>query len=115
MKRFSRNAQRHRRHQRSLVRGSRSRPRLVVFRSHQYVYCQVIDDRAGHTLCSASSRNLAASPKANRAAAQQVGEMIARLLQQKQIKRVVFDRNGYLYHGRVRTLAEAVKNYNIQF
>lgn len=101
------------------VRGSDDRPRLCVFRSGKHMYAQVISDQTGRTLAAAST--LAASRKGelarsgNREAAKQVGALIARVCQERGIRAVVFDRNGFLYHGRVRALAEAAREAGLEF
>ena len=116
-----RRIQRWRRHDRvrKKVRGTAERPRLCVFRSLRHIYAQVVDDEQGHTLTAASSmdadfrKELATG--GNRAAAQLVGKLVARRLQEKGIRKVVFDRAGYLYHGRVRALADAAREAGLQF
>jgi len=98
---------------RKKVQGTQERPRLSVFRSNRHIYCQVIDDWAGRTLASAST--LSAGLKedlkqgGNRQAAERVGELIVRQCLAKGITRVVFDRGGYKFHGRVKALAEAAR------
>jgi len=96
------------------VRGSESRPRLCVFRSNKHIYAQVISDESGRTLAAASSLKLEGK-SGNRAAAKAVGETIARLCQQANITEVVFDRNGFLYHGRVQELADAARAAGLKF
>ena len=95
------------------------RPRLSVFRSSQHIYAQVIDDAVGTTLVSASSRekDLRASLKtgANVAAAKEVGRLVAERAKAKGVKKVVFDRGGYLFHGRVKALAEAAREGGLEF
>ncbi|MGH9664985.1 MAG: 50S ribosomal protein L18, partial [Bryobacteraceae bacterium] len=89
------------------VTGTPERPRLAVFRSVKHIYAQLIDDRQGHTVASASS-NEERGPRAsggNVAGARTVGKLIAERAKEKGIKQVVFDRGGYLYHGRVKALA----------
>ena len=101
------------------VRGSDARPRLSVFRSGKHMYAQVISDQTGRTLAAAST--LTAPLKGqlprggNREAAKQVGALIARVCQERGIRAVVFDRNGFLYHGRVKALAEAAREAGLQF
>lgn len=116
-----RNALRRRRHLRSRRRlaGAANRPRLSVFRSLKQIYAQVIDDRTGQTLVSASTldaeiRSQVASKKKTEASAV-VGEVLARRALAQGIAAVVFDRGGYLYHGRVRALAEAARSAGLQF
>lgn len=99
---------------RGTVHGTTERPRLTVFRSNKQIYAQVIDDVTGKTLASASSLKLAEkAPKKEIAA--KVGELIAKNAQEAGIATVVFDRNGYLYHGRVRELADAARNGGLKF
>lgn len=98
---------------RSRIRGTAERPRLNVFRSLRHIYAQAIADTTGHTLASAStlSPELRGRFKSsgNAEAAKKVGELIAKKCLEKGIQKVVFDRNGYLYHGRVKALAEAAR------
>ncbi|MEG1673949.1 MAG: 50S ribosomal protein L18 [Bacteroidales bacterium] len=98
---------------RGKISGTASRPRLTVFRSNKQIYVQVIDDLAGKTLASASSAGMEAAPKAELAG--KVGEAIAKKAQEAGITNVVFDRNGYLYHGRVKALADAARNGGLKF
>ena len=101
-------------HIRSKISGTAQRPRLTVFRSNSQIYAQLIDDNAGKTLASASS--LVIKDKMNKKEqAAKVGEFIAKNAQEAGIKSVVFDRNGYLYHGRVRELAEAARKNGLIF
>lgn len=102
---------------RKKVRGSAERPRLAVFRSLQHIYVQAIDDESGVTLCQASSvdKDLRALSGGNVAAAKAVGELIGRRLKEKGVEAVVFDRGGYLYHGRVRALADAARAAGLSF
>ena len=95
------------------VFGTAERPRLSVFRSNKQIYAQVINDLTGKTLASASSLGLEAMPKKEQAA--KVGEMIAEKAIAAGISQVVFDRNGYLYHGRVKALADAARNAGLNF
>jgi large subunit ribosomal protein L18 len=101
------------------VRGSDARPRLCVFRSGKHIYAQVISDQTGRTLAAASTLSPDFGGKigatGNRAAAQQVGTLLARICQERGIRAVVFDRNGFLYHGRIRALAEAAREAGLQF
>ena len=96
---------------RKKVRGSAERPRLAVFRSLNHIYAQVIDDDSGKTLATASTteKALAAATGGNIAAAQQVGKTIAERAQAAGVSSVVFDRGGYLYHGRVKALLDATR------
>lgn len=99
--------------------GTAERPRLNVYRSHQHIYVQVIDDVAGHTLLSASTKEagLAADldGKTKREQAAAVGKTIAQRAQDAGITEVVFDRGGYLYHGRVKALADGAREGGLQF
>jgi len=92
---------------RKSVNGTAERPRLSVFRSNKQIYAQVINDLTGTTLVSASSLGMEAMPKKEQAA--KVGELIAQRATEAGIEKVVFDRNGYLYHGRVKELADAAR------
>ena len=89
------------------VFGTAERPRLSVFRSNKQIYAQVINDLEGKTLASASSLGLEAMPKIQQA--EKVGELVAKKAQEAGVTAVVFDRNGYLYHGRVKSLADAAR------
>jgi large subunit ribosomal protein L18 len=107
---------------RKRMRGTSDRPRLSVFRSVSHIYVQVIDDLAGATVASASSVEPAVKGKmekdtrpGNRKGAELVGTTIAERLKEKGITRVVFDRNGFLYHGRVRAVAEAARLAGLEF
>ena len=95
------------------VNGTAERPRLSVFRSSKQIYAQVINDITGTTLASASSLGLDKVPKDEQA--QKVGELIAQKAQAAGIEAVVFDRNGYLYHGRVKELADAARKGGLNF
>lgn len=96
---------------RKKVRGSADRPRLAVFRSLNHIYAQVIDDDSGKTLATASTteKALSGATGGNIAAAQQVGKTIAERAQAAGVSSVVFDRGGYLYHGRVKALLDATR------
>ena len=98
---------------RKSVNGTAERPRLSVFRSNKQIYAQVINDLEGKTLASASSLGMEAMPKKEQAA--KVGEMIAKNAQEAGISQVVFDRNGYLYHGRVKELADGARKGGLKF
>ena len=103
---------------REKLSGTPERPRLNVYRSLNHIYTQLIDDTNGVTLVSASSFGKKDAEKTyggNIAAAQAVGKKIAELAQEKGIKKVVFDRGGYLYHGRVKALAEAAREAGLDF
>ena len=107
---------------RKRMMGTEERPRLTVFRSLSHIYAQVIDDMAGNTLVAASSvepsvrTGLPAKARGgNRMGAQVIGKLVAERALAKGIKRVVFDRNGFLYHGRVRAVAEAAREAGLEF
>lgn len=104
---------------RKKVVGTPERPRLNVFRSLKHIYAQIVDDTRGVTLVSASTLSPelrgSLSGGGNREAASAVGKLIAEKALQKGIKKVVFDRAGYLYHGRVKTLAEAARENGLEF
>jgi large subunit ribosomal protein L18 len=101
------------------VRGTAERPRVHVFRSNLYVYTQVVDDTANAVLASASSLEKGFKDRSrntkNKAAAEVLGEILAGRLKAKNIGRVVFDRGTYLYHGRVKALADAMRKAGIDF
>lgn len=99
------------------VRGTPERPRLNVFRSLKHIYAQVIDDIGGRTLVSASSLDpeLGLSYGGNVAAARAVGTLLGKRALAKGVTRVVFDRGGYLYHGRVKALADAAREAGLEF
>lgn len=99
---------------RNKVSGTAERPRMSVFRSNKQIYVQVIDDLSGKTLASASSLGMTEKmPKKEQAA--KVGALIAQKAQEAGITTVVFDRNGYLYHGRVKEVADAARNGGLKF
>lgn len=99
------------------LQGSEERPRLSVYRSLSHIYAQVIDDLKGETLVSASSNEKGGGKKTggNVASAKEVGKAIAERAKAKGITKVVFDRGGYLYHGRVKALADAAREAGLQF
>jgi len=104
---------------RKKIKGSPERPRLTIFRSSNNIYAQVIDDLGGVTLATASSMNAeikgTEGHKGNVAAAKLVGKAIAEAALAKGVKAVIFDRNGYLYHGRVKALADAAREAGLEF
>ncbi len=102
---------------RKKIRGTAERPRLNVFRSLRHIYAQLIDDDRGQTIVSASTLDLRGNLAAtgNKEAARQVGDLLARRALEKGIEQVVFDRGGYLYHGRVRALAEGARSQGLKF
>ena len=118
IKRPNTNAQRLKRHKRvrAKVFGTPARPRLNVFRSEKNIYAQVTDDVAGHTLVSASSLDKEIEGNGgNKTAARAVGKLVAERCKAKGIDQVVFDRGGYLYHGRVAELAEGAREGGLEF
>lgn len=100
---------------RKKIKGSAEKPRLVIFRSLKYIYAQVIDDFSGTTLVSASSLKGFSGSKDTTQAAREVGKLIGKLAMEKNIQKVVFDRGGYLYHGRVKALADGARESGLQF
>ena len=117
MKNESRNAVRVRKHERVRVKisGTPECPRLVVFRSNKNIEAQIIDDVKGVTLVSTSSVQLKLSNGGNVEGAKVVGAKIAELAKAKKIEKVVFDRGGYIYHGRVQALADAAREGGLKF
>ena len=95
------------------VMGTSERPRLSVFRSNKGIYCQVIDDIAGHTLAAATHKESEKSTKTQQA--QTVGTLIAEKAKAAGVTRVVFDRGGFLYHGRIKALADAAREGGLEF
>jgi large subunit ribosomal protein L18 len=105
---------------RKKVRGTPEKPRLCIFRSSRHIYAQIIDDTTGRTLAAASSLSRGADSSAvkkggNKEGAALVGAEVAQRALQQGIKRVVFDRNGFLYHGRLRALSEAAREKGLVF
>jgi large subunit ribosomal protein L18 len=102
------------------IAGTSERPRLVVFKSRKYIYVQAVDDTTGTTLASASSlepslkASLETSGK-NTKVAEQIGQMVSERLKAKGVETVVFDRGGYLFHGRVKAVAEGARKGGLQF
>jgi len=115
----SRDAHRQRIHirLRKRLKGSTERPRLAVFRSLKHIYAQVIDDRLGRTLVAASSaeKNAPVGSGGNLSGAKAVGKLVAERATANGIKAVVFDRGGYLFHGRIKALAEAARQAGLEF
>ncbi|MFP4167700.1 MAG: 50S ribosomal protein L18 [Desulfonatronovibrionaceae bacterium] len=100
---------------RKKISGTPDCPRLVVFRSNRYISAQVVDDTTGHTLTSFSSASLDGEVKLTCENAKKVGMEVARLVQEKEVSSVVFDRNGYYYHGRVKALADGAREAGLKF
>lgn len=100
---------------RKKVKGTAERPRLNVYRSNKAIYCQIIDDTKGHTLVAASSLENADIKGTKMEIAKEIGKIIAEKTKAAGIENVVFDRGGYLYHGRVKALAEGAREGGLQF
>ena len=113
------NAVRRKRHARVRTRlsGTEARPRLNVFRSNKHIYAQLIDDVNGVTLASASTldKDVNLDSSSNLDAAVKIGELVAKRAVEKGVKTVIFDRGGYLYHGRVKALADAARENGLEF
>ena len=117
---ITRTDRRHFKHERvrKRVSGSAARPRLNVFRSSKHIYAQLVDDVTGHTLAAASSLSKeldALKSGANKKAAREVGKLIAQRAKIKNIANVVFDRGGYVYHGRIKELADGAREGGLKF
>ena len=103
---------------RKKITGTPDRPRLVVFRSNAHIYAQIINDKEGATMVSASTLSLKKDEPGlhcNIDGAKKVGHEIARLAKEKNINQVVFDRNGYIYHGRIKAVADAAREGGLEF
>ena len=106
---------------RKRVQGTEARPRLTVFRSVAHIYVQVVDDMTGRTIASASSVDAKLKPSLGKAhggnieGAKAIGRTIAERLLERGVQRVVFDRNGFLYHGRVKAVADAAREAGLEF
>jgi large subunit ribosomal protein L18 len=115
----SRGAARHKRHERIRLRleGTVSRPRLAVFRSLNHIYAQVIDDASGRTLAAASTveKELRSSKQTKTDEARVVGRLVAERARAAGVERVVFDRAGFRYHGRIKSLADAAREAGLDF
>ena len=98
---------------RGRISGTAERPRMSIFRSNKGIYVQLIDDLSGRTLAAASSKGLEGGTKSEVSA--KVGKEIAKIAKEKGIETVVFDRNGYLFHGRVKSLADAAREAGLKF
>jgi large subunit ribosomal protein L18 len=108
---------RERRHRsiRKRLHGTAERPRLNVFRSSAHIHVQLIDDQAGHTLAAASSLEESTGPGSKSERARAVGQLIAERAREQGVTRVVFDRGGYLYHGRVKAVADGARAGGLEF
>lgn len=121
LKQINRNEKRKKRHMRARQKltGTPERPRLNVYRSLDHIYAQVIDDTVGNTIVSASTLDKELKDKldktSNKEAAKLVGKLVAKRAQEKGINEVVFDRGGYIYHGRVKELADAAREAGLKF
>ena len=119
LKKVSKNEERTRRHARvrTKISGTPERPRLNVFRSNAHIHAQIIDDANGVTLASASTldKEISLDATSNVDAAKAVGALIAKRAVEKGVSEVVFDRGGYLYHGRIQALADAARENGLQF
>lgn len=101
---------------RKKIKGTAERPRLNVFRSNRYIYAQVIDDIQGHTLAAADSREATISNDGNKVdQAREVGKLLAERAKEANVETVLFDRGGYLYHGRVKALADGAREGGMKF
>jgi len=104
---------------RKKISGTTARPRLVVYRSNLHIYAQIVDDEKGATLVAASTLSLRKAGETaahcNKAGGVLVGKEIARLAKEKNISSVVFDRNGYIYHGRVKAVADGAREAGLEF
>lgn len=97
------------------ISGTDSRPRLSVFKSNTGIYAQLVDDLKGHTLAQASSKELGASKNVNISVSKEVGKKLAERAVENGIAEVVFDRSGYIYHGRVKALADGAREGGLKF
>jgi large subunit ribosomal protein L18 len=103
---------------RNRITGTPERPRLVVYRSNLHIYAQIVDDEKGATLVAASTLGLnktGESVRSNKTGGELVGKEIARLAKERSITRVVFDRNGYIYHGRIKAVADGAREGGLEF
>jgi large subunit ribosomal protein L18 len=102
---------------RAKVKGTTERPRLSVFRSNKQIYAQIIDDQKNHTLAAASSldKDIASDKASKSETAKMVGKLVAERAKEQNVESVVFDRNGYIYHGRIVSLAEGAREGGLKF
>ncbi|MFP4212603.1 MAG: 50S ribosomal protein L18 [Desulfohalobiaceae bacterium] len=114
---LSKNELRRKRKQRisKKVRGTPQRPRLVVFRSNKHIYAQLVDDLSGTTWTAASTHTLESPARLSRDSAREVGQQVAARAKELDVQQVVFDRNGYIYHGRVQALADGAREGGLKF
>ncbi len=119
LKKINKNTNRKARHARvrKKIQGTSERPRLNVYRSGKHIYAQIIDDTTKSTLASASTldKELELTSTSNKEAAKKVGESIAKKALEKNVDNVVFDRSGYIYHGRIQELAEGARSAGLKF
>lgn len=100
---------------RKKIKGTAERPRLTVYKSNSAIYAQLIDDVKGHTLAAASSQELGKAQNINIEKSREVGKKLAEKARENGIETVVFDRNGYIYHGKVKALAEGAREGGLKF
>jgi large subunit ribosomal protein L18 len=100
---------------RGKIAGTAERPRLSVFRSNKSIYAQVIDDASGTTIAAASTQHLSAASGKKSEQASEVGKLVAQRAKEKGVESVIFDRGGYLYHGRVKALADGAREGGLSF
>ncbi len=100
---------------RKKISGTANRPRLVVFRSNKHLYAQIVNDETANTLVAFSSHNLESGSKLNLETAQNIGDKLAEKALDQNITQVVFDRNGYYYHGRIKAMADAARAKGLNF
>lgn len=107
----------HKRRIRARMEGSSEKPRLCVFRSNSHLYVQLVDDLKGHTVAAAatSEKEAGKSGRANLSGAKYVGEMVAKRALARGVSKAVFDRSGYIYHGRIKALADAAREAGLKF
>ncbi len=118
MNKNSKKEQREKRHRRvrAKIHGTKDRPRLCIFKSNKHIYAQIINDDKGFTLVFASDLEIKNSKKDKKInLAQKVGELIANRAKDKKITKILFDRGGFKYHGRVKTLADEARKHGLQF
>lgn len=114
---LSKNNMRKKRKQRirKKLRGSFERPRLVVFRSNRHIYAQLVDDQSGTTRTAVSTHSLGSYSALSKETARQVGQQLAAKARDLDLEQVVFDRNGYIYHGRIQALADGAREGGLKF
>jgi large subunit ribosomal protein L18 len=100
---------------RSKIKGSKTRPRLVVFRSNSHIYGMLVDDKSGKTLISVADKNVSKKDLTKTEKAMEVGKLLAEKAVKEKINQAIFDRAGYLYHGRVKALAEGAREGGLKF